>query len=110
MELDFATSALRKRMEDERAMSKAYGERAKPLKLRLVLLRQAKCLADVPHTPPPRRHRLTGDREGQYAVDLKQPWRLVLEPANDPLPLLEDGGLDLSAVTKIRIIDVIDYH
>ena len=110
MELDFATEALRKRMENEKAMSKTYGERARPLKLRLSLLRQAKSLADVPHTPPSRRHKLTGARDGQFAVDLKHPWRLIFEPADDPLPLLEDGGLDLSAVTKIRIIDVTDYH
>lgn len=110
MELEFASASLRKRMEDEKAMSKAYGERAKTLRLRLALLRQATNLADVPHVPPPRRHRLTGDRDGQYAVDLKQPWRLVFEPANDPLPLLEDGSVDLAAVTRVRILDVTDYH
>lgn len=110
MELEFASASLRKRMEDEKAMSKAYGERAKPLRLRLALLRQAANLADVPHVPPPRRHRLAGDRDGQYAVDLKQPWRLVFEPANDPLPLLEDGSVDLAAVTRVRILEVTDYH
>ena len=110
MELLFASEALRKRMEDEKAMAKAYGDRTKPLKLRLALLSQAVSLADIPHTPPPRRHRLGGTREGQYAVDLRHPWRLIFEPANDPLPLLDDGGLDLSAVTKVRILEVTDYH
>jgi proteic killer suppression protein len=110
MELDFASASLRKRMEDNKAMSKAFGERAKPLRLRLALLRQAANLADVSHVPPPRRHRLTGDRDGQYAVDLKHPWRLVFEPANDPLPVLDDGSLDLAAVTRVRILDVTDYH
>lgn len=110
MELEFASDALRKRLEDDKAMLKAYGERAKPLRLRLTLLRQAVCLADVPHTPPPRRHKLSGTREGQFAVDLKHPWRLIFEPANDPLPRLDDGSLDLAAVTKVKILDVTDYH
>lgn len=110
MELEFASEALRKRMEDEKAMSRVYGERAKLLKLRLALLRQAANLADVPHVPPPRRHKLSGTREGQYAVDLKHPWRLLFEPGNDPLPVRDDGGLDLAAVTKVRILEVTDYH
>ena len=67
-------------------------------------------LGDVSHVPPPRRHKLSGTREGQYAVDLKHPWRLVFEPANDPLPVNNDGSLDLAAVTKVRILEVTDYH
>ena len=110
MELEFASEALRKRMENDKAMSKAFGERAKPLKLRLALLRQAANLGDVSHVPPPRRNKLSGTREGQYAVDLKHPWRLVFEPANDPLPVNNDGSLDLAAVTKVRILEVTDYH
>lgn len=110
MELEFASVALRKRMEDSKAMSKAFGERATPLKLRLALLRQAANLGDVPHLPPPRRHKLSGTRDGQYAVDLKHPWRLVFEPANNPLPFKDDGSLDLAAVTKVRILEVTDYH
>lgn len=37
-------------------------------------------------------------------------WRLVLEPANDPLPRKEDGGLDLARITAVEIVEVIDYH
>lgn len=110
MELEFASRALRKQMEDEKVMSRTYGERAKPLRLRLALLREAANLSDVPHTPPPRRHKLTGDRDGQFAVDLRHPWRLIFEPANDPAPLLDDGSVDLTAVTRVRILEVSDYH
>ncbi len=110
MDIEFASSKLQKVLGDEKKLQQNYGDRAKPIKLRLVLLIQAECLADVPHTPPPRRHMLSEDRKGQFAVDLKHPWRLVFEPANDPLPLMDDGSIDLTRVTKLRIIEITDYH
>ncbi len=110
MDIEFASSKLQKVLEDEKKLQRNYGERAKPIKLRLALLMQAECLADVPHTPPPRRHMLSEDRQGQFAVDLKHPWRLIFEPADEPLPLLDDGSIDLSRVTKVRIIEITDYH
>jgi proteic killer suppression protein len=36
--------------------------------------------------------------------------RLVFEPDHDPIPTLEDGGIDQSAVTRIKILEVVDYH
>lgn len=37
-------------------------------------------------------------------------YRLIFEPADKPVPQLEHGGLDWSAVTKVRILEVTDYH
>jgi len=62
------------------------------------LLSQAKC------------HELAGDRKGTLAVVLKQPYRLIFEPANDPVPRKPDGGLDWTQVTAIRILGVENYH
>lgn len=58
----------------------------------------------------PRCHPLTGDRAGQWAVDLEHPYRLVFEPADEPLPTLESGGLDKTKIMSVRILDVEDYH
>ena len=55
-------------------------------------------------------HELKGERAGTLAVDVKHPYRLIFEPANDPLPRKPDGGLDWAAVTAIRILSVEDYH
>jgi proteic killer suppression protein len=44
------------------------------------------------------------------AVYLDGPWRLIFEPANDPVPKKPDGGLDWTQVTVIRILEVRDYH
>lgn len=110
MDISFASNKLKRQMEDEKAMDKAYGTLAGRMRLRLDVLRRAACLAEVPSDPPDRRHQLTGDRAGQFAVSLSGSWRLVFEPDHDPVPLLPDGGIDLAAITAILIIEVVDYH
>jgi len=55
-------------------------------------------------------HELHEDRSGQLAVGLTDNMRLVFEPANDPIPANDDGGLDWGRVTEVRIREVTDYH
>ena len=110
MEFEFQSKKLQKELTEQKSMDRAYGIRAAPLRRRLTVLRKAECLADVPKAPPDRCHALKADRAGQYAVDIKENWRLVFEPDHDPLPKLPDGGLDEGAVTKIRFLEVTDYH
>ncbi len=55
-------------------------------------------------------HELKGDRAGTLAVDLQHPYRLIFEPANNPIPRKADGGLDWTEVTIVRILAVEDYH
>ena len=47
---------------------------------------------------------------GQFAVDLKHPYRLIFKPDHNPLPRKDDGGLDLTQITAIKILGVEDYH
>ena len=110
MDIRFKTKKLKKQMEDERSMQRAYGDLAKTLQRRLRTLAEAPALADVPGRPPDRCHLLTGGYAGQFAVMLSGNWRLIFEPDHDPAPLRPDGGLDLTAVTAIRILEVADYH
>ena len=77
---------------------------------RLAVLKNARTLAEAPSSPPDRRHPLKGEREGQYAVDLDHPRRLVFELNHEPVPRKQDGGIDLDKVTAIIIVDVVDYH
>jgi len=67
-------------------------------------------LSELMKLPNARCHPLILNRKGQFAVDLDHPYRLVFEPANDPLPKMPDGGLDYEKITLIRILEVIDYH
>lgn len=59
---------------------------------------------------PGKCHQLHADRAGEFAVNLWGPYRLIFEPNHDPLPLFDDGGIDKSKVTNIRIKEVDDYH
>ena len=83
---------------------------ARAIMTRLAVLRNAPTLADVPVSPPERRHQLEGRRKGQFAIDLNQAVRLVFEPNHQPVPRTLDGGVDLRHVTAVSILDVTDYH
>lgn len=51
-----------------------------------------------------------GKRSGQLSVDLDHPYRLIFIPDHDPAPRREDGGLEWSQVTAIKILGVEDTH
>jgi toxin HigB-1 len=59
---------------------------------------------------PGKCHPLRADRDGQFALHLWGAYRLVFAPDHDPVPLLDDGGIDTSLVTRVVIAEVIDYH
>ena len=80
------------------------------LKQRMMELSAADTLSDISHLPPPRCHELTGKDAGTFSVDLEHPYRLLFIPANDPVPLRSDGGIDRTQVTEIEIIEIRDTH
>lgn len=91
-------------------MVKAWGsDQAKRLRRRLDDLRAAENLSLMRELPG-RCHELAGDRQGQLSLDLVHPYRLIFEPANSPVPEKDDGGLDWTKVTGVRILDVEDTH
>ena len=65
-------------------------------------LEAAPTLAEMP--PAARTHPLTQDRQGQFAVWLKHPYRLVFEPVDSETPN------DPHTIKSINIIEVTDYH
>lgn len=111
VQIFFGTRKMEKICSHQREMVKQLGAaRAKKLKQRMMELNAADTLADVSHLPPPRCHELTGDRAGQFSVDLVHPYRLLFIPANDPVPYCEDGGVDREQVTEVEIIEIVDTH
>lgn len=83
---------------------------ARKIHQRLMELKAATCLEDISKVPPPRCHSLSGNRKGQLSVDLEHPFRLLFIPADDPIPLSKDGGLNWAMVKEIEIIDIVDTH
>jgi len=68
----------------------------------------ARSVNDLNHQPPTRCHPLHQNREGQYAVNLNENNRLIF------IPISTDGsslkGVDPSQITRVRILEVVDYH
>lgn len=102
---------IRRVCEDEKEARRKLGsENAKLLKRRLEDLASSITLEDMRNIQQARCHELKGIRAGQLAVNLKQPYRLIFEVADDPVPTLDDGGLDWKNVISVRILEVTDYH
>ena len=110
MNILFSNTKLEKTFNSRKLLQKEFGEQAARIMMRMAVLSKAPCLAKVPIEKPDRRHELTGKLKGKFAVDLKQPYRLIFEPADEPIPRKEDGGIDLDKVVSIRILSVEDYH
>ena len=110
MEILFATASLRRDCSDAKRRRRRWGESGERLGRRLDDLQAAPNLAAVLPPMPGRLHALVKDRAGQFSMDLKHPYRLILEPADDPIPPMPDGGIDLGRVTAMRVIGVEDTH
>jgi plasmid maintenance system killer protein len=107
----FHDRTLKKIYNDQSQLTRVYGaKRAKLLRRRLDDLRAADNLDVIRCFPQARCHELKGDRKGTLAVDLDHLYRLIFEPANSPVPIKPDGGLDWIRVTAISVLAVEDYH
>lgn len=111
MDIYFKYKKLQKACNSKEESIKAWGPaNAKKVRQRLSELQAANDLSEISHLPPPRLHELENNRKGQFAVDVQQPFRLIFEPANDPVPLNNSGGIILHEVTAVLVIEVEDYH
>lgn len=109
MEISFKNKGLKDLCEQASLAQRKLGTNmARKLHARLADLIAAPSMADLPQAGRP--HLLKGDRAGEFALDLVHPQRLVFEPAHSSVPLSEDGGIDLSRVTRVCIIWIGDYH
>ncbi len=110
MEIEFANGDLRRQCNSEKAARRELGlVQAKKLRTRLDDLAAAVSL-DLMRMLPGHCHELSQDRKGQLAISLKEPFRLIFEPAHDERPLKPDGGLDWAKVTRVRILEICNYH
>ena len=111
MVIYFRTKKLQKICNNTNESIKKLGPKmTRKLQQRLMELKAAPCLADISKLPPSRSHLLSGNREGQLSVDLEHPHRLIFIPANDPMPVTKDGGLDWTTVTETEIVEITDRH
>ena len=110
MEISFSYSTLEKIANDDRKMRKTLGDiRAKKFRARLNQLAQVDTLEDV-RSLPGNYHELTGERKGQWACDLDQPYRLVFTPQERPIPTNESGQYIWVLITGVEVIEIVNYH
>jgi len=111
MDIFFAHHKLEKEFNDARLLQRCRGKvQAEKIKARMVQIQAAIHLDQLRPPMPGHFHALTSDKAGWIACDLDGPYRLILEPDHDPLPVLDAGGLDWKKVTRIRIAGVLNYH
>lgn len=110
MKITFVNNKLSKLANDYQKCQKELGPiRAKLFQRRLGDLQNANSLDDVRNLPG-HYHELIGDRKGQWACDLDQPYRLVFEPYEKPIPADEDGKYIWLLIKEVIIIEITNYH
>ena len=110
MDITFSSNKLLEELTDQRVLQRKHGkERAKRIRQRLDDLYAAETLENMRNLPG-RCHELLYDRSGQLSLDLDHPYRLIFEPANDPVPRKSDSGLDWTKITAVKVIGVEDTH
>lgn len=111
MEVGFRGAKLAKNCTDQRLRQRRHGtERAKKIVLRLNQLKAAEHLGEMMTLPQARCHQLSADRDESFSLDLDGPYRMIVEIADMPVPRDEDGGVLLTEVKRITVIDIVDTH
>lgn len=108
MDISYANRDLEVLCTDARQAKKQLGAKGfEKLKRRL-----ADCLAaaNVRALVAGRPHPLTGDRAGEFAIDLDGGRRLVFAPNVEPVPEDSNGAIAWAQVTAIRIVFIGNYH
>lgn len=103
MEIFFKDKKLKKICEDDESLKKKYGQQHLSIIQRINELSSAENLFDISRLPHTGLHLLKGKYKKCYAVNIKHPFRIVFTYLNG-----ESGNLN--SITKIKILEIVDYH
>ncbi|MBE0336042.1 plasmid maintenance system killer protein [Paenibacillus sp. 28ISP30-2] len=104
MNISYTSTKLEKVLTNERLIKREYTAFYKKLINRMSELRAANNLDEIPHVPPPNRHKLSGDYNDCWGIDVSKNYRIVLRPIGDW------ESTDLKTIRNVEIITVEDYH
>lgn len=108
MELEFKDKHIQKLCEDSAHAIRKLGDPcARKLRTRIAEIQAAAVVTELIAGKP---HPLKGTRNGQSSVELHGGSRLVFEPRNPTIPTRDDGSIEWSKVTRVRIVYISDYH
>lgn len=98
MEIQYKSKKIRKVCTDANTARKNYGEKmARKIQQRIDELTAADSVEMMIQYHIGRCHSLTGNREGQYALDLVQPYRLIFIQIGNEIQIAE-------------VQEIVDYH
>lgn len=104
MKISFGSKKIKNVFESEKELVRSFGlVQAKKITQRVNELLAANSLFDIHCIPSARLHFLAGNYKDKFAIDLKHPFRLLIEADNGDLQ-------NLKTITEIKIIKVEDYH
>lgn len=110
MNITFANKKLEKWANNIALAQKKLGnERAVKYHQRLGDIHDVESFNDLRYLPG-NFHNLSGDRNGQWSCSLDHPYRLIFEPAEQPVPTNEHGTPILTEMRIVEIIEIADYH
>ena len=94
MKYTFKNNKLKKSLTLDKEIFKSYGDIARKVKQRISEIGSFETLADL----------------DLWSVTIVKNWRIIFEIDQDPVPILENGGIDKAQVTSIKILSIQDYH
>jgi toxin HigB-1 len=110
MNIIFKDNKLKKYANNDSLAIRKLGKiRAKIYKARLDDISVAESIEELRNVPG-NYHELTQNRKGQWACDLDQPYRLIFEPQENPIPVDDDGKYIWIEIKGVKIKEIINYH
>lgn len=107
MELYFGNQQLEAATRSIASSNRTWGVKcAAKLRQRLVELAAVEDLGVCARVPTHNLRSVIGHPNGRFAVRITETYRLVFEPAHDPVPFADDGFIDISRVTAIRFLAI----
>ena len=111
MNVDFKSNKLQKQLTIPSEIKKTFGVNAERVSQRMDDIKAANNLQVLCSIPKANCHPLSGNRIGEWAIDISANHRMIFIITNNPIPKQEDGGIDRIQVTDIKIITgQEDYH
>lgn len=113
VEIEVGNNKLKAALEDDVVCHRRFGkEMSRTIRRRMDALHAADSLHDFwpPKSKPERVHELSGQLEGTFSVDLKQPFRLLFRPTASAMTETTDQQDRWRSIKKIEILTIEDTH
>jgi proteic killer suppression protein len=104
------SNKIRKKLSSPSEIKKAFGTMAKKVQNRLDDIVASPNLKVLMQIPSANCHPLSGNKNGEWALDISPNHRMIFEINHDPVPKKDNGEIETIEVIDIRIIETIDYH